>query len=255
MSDSNRLVIAGGVLIALIAAFWLLLLSPKREESASLAEKIERLEAEVSQIRQQADAAAEAKQGFAEDYEQLVLLGKAVPSDDDTASFLVQIDEIAAEAGIKFRSLELAEGTGEAAAPAPVAPAPATPSTDPAAAAPVAAPTEASAALLPIGASVGPAGLAVMPYTLEFSGQYFQIADFIAGLDSLVKTTNRSLAADGRLVTVDGFTLGKDEVRGFPMLDATFSVTTYLTPPGQGVTAGATPAAPAAPTTTTTTTP
>ena len=257
MSDTHRLLIAGGVLVAMVAAFWLLLLSPKREESASLAEKVDRLEVQVSQVRQQADAAAEAKMGFSEDYEQLVLLGKAVPADDDTASFLVQVDEIAAEAGIQFQSLELSGGSGEAA-PAPVAPAaPTTPPADPAAAAaaPVAAPaTEASAALLPIGATVGTAGLGVMPYTLKFKGEFFQVADFIAGLDSLVKTTNGSLAADGRLVTVDAFALAEDKDSGFPMLDASFAVTTYLTPPGQGVTAGATPVSPAPPTTTTTTT-
>ena len=257
MSDSNRLLIAGGVLVALIAAFWLLLLSPKREESASLAKKVDGLEAQVSQVRQQADAAAEAKEGYADDYEQLVLLGKAVPGDDDTASFMVQVDQIAAEAGIEFRSLELSQASAETAAPAPAAPAPTTPPADPAAAAPVAAPaTEATAALLPIGASVGAAGLGVMPYSLSFRGQFFQVADFIAGLDSLVKTTNGELAADGRLVTIDGFALTEDEERGFPMLEATFAVTTYLTPPGQGVTAGATPAAPAPvpPTTTTATT-
>lgn len=266
MSATNRLVIAAGVLAALVVAFWLLLLSPKREESAGLTEKVEALEAQVAEARQRADAAAIAKQGFADDYEQLVLLGKAVPADDDTASFLVQLDEIAEEAGVEFRGLELSTAGGEVVAPVPAAPAPAPAPADPAAdpaAAPTAAPaTEATAALLPIGASVGAAGFGVMPYTLTFRGEFFQIADFIAGLDSLVKTTNAGLSADGRLVTVDGFALEKSEAGGFPLLDGRFSVTTYLTPAGQGVTAGATPAAPAPATTapptatpTTTTTP
>ena len=98
-----------------------------------------------------------------------------------------------------------------------------------------------------------------MPYTLTFRGEFFQIADFIAGLDALVKTTNGRLNANGRLVTVDGFSLEEDEEAGFPTLTAKFAVTTYLTPPGQGVTAGATPIAPPAttapPTTPVTTTP
>ena len=62
---------------------------------------------------------------------------------------------------------------------------------------------------------------------------------------------------EGRLVTIDGFSLVADEEMGFPVLQGKFAVTTYLAPPGQGVTAGATPAAPApstAPPTTTTTT-
>ena len=259
MTDTNRLLIAGAALVAIIGAFWFMLIAPKREESSALTDKVEKLEGQVAQVRQQADVAEEAKAGFADDYEQLVLLGKAVPGDEDTASFMVQLDEIAEASGVSFRGLELVQ-SAEAPAPVPAAPAPAP--TDPAAGAtPAAAPaTEASAALLPIGATVGTAGLGVMPYTLTFRGEFFQIADFIAGVDKLVKTTNGRLNANGRLVTVDGFSLQEDETVGFPVLEAKFAVTTYLTPPDQGVTAGATPTAPpiattappATPTTTTT---
>jgi len=260
MSDTNRLLIAGAALVAIVGALWFMLIAPKREESSRLSAKVERLEGEVAQVRQQADVAEEAKEGFADDYEQLVLLGKAVPGDEDTASFMVQLDEIAAASGVEFRGLELVESSSEAPAAVPPPPVPTTPPTDPATGAtPTAAPaTEASAALLPIGATVGAAGLGVMPYTLTFRGEFFEVADFIAGVDKLVKTTNGRLNADGRLVTVDGFALEEDEDIGFPVLQAKFSVTTYLTPPGQGVTAGATPTAPpvatTAPTPTTTAT-
>jgi hypothetical protein len=106
-------------------------------------------------------------------------------------------------------------------------------------------PTEAAASTLPLGATIGPAGLAVMPYTLTFDGEFFEIADFIKGLDELVKTTNENVAVDGRLITIDSFSLSPHPTEGFPTLEASFSVTTYLTPPDQGVTAGATPASPA----------
>ena len=96
---------------------------------------------------------------------------------------------------------------------------------------------------MPLGASVGPAGLAVMPYTLTFNGDFFKIADFIKGLDALVETTNEKVAVNGRLITVDGFSLSARRRGLLPALEATFSVTTYLTPPGQGLTAGASPQA------------
>jgi hypothetical protein len=105
-------------------------------------------------------------------------------------------------------------------------------------------PTEAIASTMPLGAEIGPAGLAVMPYTLEFEGDFFEIADFIKGLDSLVKTKNEKVAVTGRLLTIDGFTLTAADA-GLPQLEATFGVTTYLTPPEEGVTGGATPATPA----------
>ena len=132
--------------------------------------------------------------------------------------------------------------------------APATPSTGAPGAVPAAAtipPTEAAASLLPLGAAIGPAGLAVMPYHLTFGGNFFQIANFIRGIDSLVHTRNSSVAVDGRLVTLSGFALNteegesKDEQKPSNFLKATFAVTTYVTPPTQGITAGATASAPA----------
>jgi Tfp pilus assembly protein PilO len=95
-----------------------------------------------------------------------------------------------------------------------------------------------------------------MPYSLTFTGTFFQIADFIKGLDSLVKSDNEDVAVKGRLITVNDFTLtaeGESEEPGVPAsksggsptLTASFSVTTYVTPPGQGIAAGASPASPA----------
>ncbi len=46
--------------------------------------------------------------------------------------------------------------------------------------------TEASAAALPIGAVVGPAGLPTLPVHLNFQGGFFDIANFIGGVDGLV---------------------------------------------------------------------
>ena len=86
--------------------------------------------------------------------------------------------------------------------------------------------TEAIAASLPIGAAVGPAGLGTLPYELTFRGQFFQVADFIAGLDRLVDMRDGGhVAADGRLLTIDGFALSQDERQGFPWLEASFTVT------------------------------
>jgi Tfp pilus assembly protein PilO len=231
---SKNAVIGGMLLVAAIAtAFWMLALSPKREEASKLDAQVKQLEGSLSQHRAEAAVAAEARREFPADYERLVVLGKAVPGDDDTASLLVQLNRIADGAEVRFETLSLSTGT------AAEAPAPSTSLSG----APVSA-TEATASLMPLGASVGPAGLSVMPYTLTFTGDFFNIADFIKGLDALVKTTNEKVAVDGRLITVDGFSLSPGEGGFSSALQATFSVTTYLTPPGQGLTAGASPAGP-----------
>ncbi len=246
MSSSNRLIVSILLIAALAVAFWMLLLGPKREEASELSAQAGELRVAVSEARSTIDAALAARKAFPEDYEQLVVLGQAVPASDETASLLVELNQVAKDAGVKFESIQL--GSEGETAPPPEALAPATPSGTPSGATPASAtvpPTEAAASVMPLGATVGPAGLAKMPYNLTFSGDFFRFADFIEGIDSLVDTGKGNIAVDGRLVTLDGFALNPGTTGGFPQLSATFSVTTYLVPPGQGITAGATPAAPA----------
>ncbi len=234
---SGNLVLGAMLAIAVIAAaFWILALSPKRDEASKLSAQVKQLESSLAQHRAEAAAAEEARKNFPVDYQRLVVMGKAVPGGDETASLLVQLNRIADAAGVRFQNLQLSPGSGSGGEAAGAAPS--------SGGEPISA-TEAAASVLPLGASIGSAGLAVMPYSLTFYGSFSTIADFIKGLDSLVKTTNEKVAVDGRLITVDGFSLAAGE-DGFPALTASFAVTTYLTPPSQGVTAGASPSGPEA---------
>jgi Tfp pilus assembly protein PilO len=258
MGSSNRLIVLILVVAALAVGFWVLVLGPKRNEADDLASQVEQLQVSLAEAQSKATEASAARHQFPADYRQLVVLGKAVPANDDTSSLLVELSHISTRAKVKFQSIQLNGSGEEVAAPAtstptaPVTP-PATPAEASSSAVPAAAtlpPTEAAASVMPLGAAIGPAGLAVMPYNLAFSGDFFHVADFIQGIDSLVHTSGSEVAVDGRLVTLDGFALSADAKRGFPYLSANFAVTTYLTPPSQGVTAGATATAPAPSTTT-----
>jgi Tfp pilus assembly protein PilO len=249
MSSSNRLIVSILGIAGLAIAFWMLALSPKREEANELSAQASELQASLSAAQAKVTEAVAAKQEFPSDYRQLVVLGKAAPAGEETASLLVELSQVAKDAGVKFESIALgSEGETVEAAP-PVAAAPTTSAAGSEVAGVPAAstvpPTEAAASLMPLGASIGPAGLAVMPYNLTFTGNFFKIADFIKGIDSLVGTGNSRVAVDGRLLTLDGFALNAAGDGGFPRLAATFAVTTYVTPPNQGLTAGATPATPA----------
>lgn len=236
--ESSQKMIGVMVAIAVLAiAFWMLLLSPKREEAAELGKQVEQVESSLAAHEAEVDEALQARDEFPENYEQLVVLGKAVPADDDTASLIVQINRIAKAARVDFRDLKLEAGGGEEATAPPPTEAGQSTAGD-------ASPTEVAASTLPLGATIGPAGLAVMPYNLTFEGSFFKIADFIDGLDKLVKTENARVAVNGRLFTIGGFSLEPAPNKPFPELKASFSVTTYLTPPSEGVTGGATPTSP-----------
>ncbi|HEU4907195.1 MAG TPA: hypothetical protein VFT19_13925 [Solirubrobacterales bacterium] len=233
LNATNRALIVGAIFAVLAFVFWTQLLSPKRDEAKQLGTQVEQLEGSLVQHEAEIAEGEEAKKQFSDDYQRLVVVGKAVPGDDDVASLLVQMNRLADGADGTFRDINLSVGGGEEEA-AP-----------PAAGEAAASPTEVAAALLPLGATVGPAGLPVMPYTVTFDGNFFGVADFIKGIDSLVDTKKgEKVAVDGRLVTIDGFALEADPAEGFPDLQANFSLTTYLTPPGEGVIGGASPSAP-----------
>jgi Tfp pilus assembly protein PilO len=238
ITDSTRTIVAILAVVALAILFWVALLSPKREEASKLSAEAEGVQATLAQSQQKVAEAEAARREFPKNYNQLVVLGQAVPAGDETASLLVELNRIAQRSDVRFESITLGTADGSAstepeAAAAPVEGAPA-----------AATATEAEAALLPIGATVGGAGLGVMPYDLSFTGSFFDVADFIEGIDSLLHTKDGKVTVDGRLVTLDGFSLVENE-KGFPYLDANFSVTTYVVPPDQGITAGATSTGPA----------
>jgi Tfp pilus assembly protein PilO len=110
--------------LLLIAAYWFLLLAPKREEvttaSANLTAQQDRLEA----ARSAAGAADNAKDDFQASYATIVRLGKAIPATVDMPSLLVQLEAAAEGTGISFNTIAAGERTPVAAAvPAEGAPA------------------------------------------------------------------------------------------------------------------------------------
>jgi Tfp pilus assembly protein PilO len=261
MKTSDRSLLLVVPLVAAVLAFWFLVLSPKRDEANKLGDQITKLERSVADQKEAADQGLVARKSFPSDYHRLVVMGKSVPADDDTASLLVEVNRIAQGTGVDFRAIQLTDDatapTGTTVAPpAPGAPTATAPPPEPeagtegessttTASTTAAAPTEAAAAVLPIGATVGSAGLPVLPYNLTFRGTFFEIADFMAAIDRMVDTGRATIASDGRLVTIDGFSLSADQDHPFPNLKVQLLVKTYITPSAQGLTAGATPAGPA----------
>jgi Tfp pilus assembly protein PilO len=235
------------VVVALAVGFWMLVILPKQKEADQLGQEVQTLTSNVDVARSEVAAATAAKQSFPGDYRQLVVLGQAAPAGDETASLLVELEGIALSSGVEFRSIQLDSSSAEAAeaAPAPTA-VPEAPSAEGSGAVQASAtipPTELAASLLPLGASIGPAGLYVMPYTLEFSGGFFPIAKFVRKVDALVEPGEEGIAVDGRLITIGSISLTSEGDEGSD-LSASIKVTTFLSPPGEGVTAGATPTAP-----------
>ncbi|HEX8102973.1 MAG TPA: hypothetical protein VF533_10190 [Solirubrobacteraceae bacterium] len=240
MSSAVRTrMILGGLATAVAAiAFWFLVLGPKHEKAAELGAKVEQARTKLATTRAEADRLRLAKSTHDVDYASVVRLGKAVPTDDDVRSLVVQLETAADRSGVDFHSITLSGGAGTSAA------------TPPTAAAPGANTAAATTAALPPGATVGAAGFPTMPFDFEFRGQFFSLSNFFSRLERLVAVSEKEVRVSGRLLTVDSFTF-KPGVEGFPAVYATVGATAYLLPSSEGVplassmaaATGATPAA------------
>jgi Tfp pilus assembly protein PilO len=222
MKVSDKAIVFGVLVAALAVGFYLVLLAPQRQKASDLNDQIDQLHASISQQESVASYAEQARKDFPRYYGRLVVLGKAVPAQADTGSLLVQVSSISRQNNLNFRSIELGGDSATAGS--------GTSSGDAAATASTASSTASPA----------------LPYTLAFKGRFFDIANFIGGIDDLVQPTSNGvrLTPDGRLFTVDGFVLQGGRKGPTPKLKATFAVTTYATPEQEGLTLGASPSAP-----------
>jgi hypothetical protein len=231
MTLRDRVVILALAFVALVAAGWFLVLAPMRDQVGSLGAQIDAQRQAFASAQSDLAAGTEARREYARDYATVAQLGAAVPSDDGVASLLVQVQQAASASKVKFISLKAGQSSG---APAPAPPPPSG----------AAAATQATTATLPPGAAVGSAGFPTMPFAFAFGGNFFHLSDFIGRLERFLVVRNRELAVSGRFMTIDGIGLGAGQ-QGFPQIDASVAATTYLLPPSQGLTNGATPSGPA----------
>jgi type II secretion system (T2SS) protein M len=254
--------------VAVVLAYWFLLLAPKREAASTAQETLQTEQATLAEAEANANTVNAAKANFARDYAAVVALGKAIPSSVDMPSLLVQLEEAARGTGIELDGVTAGErapvesaptGTGTPTAPSGQPPQSApgaaaadaqsaadsasagNTASDPSAAGTATAPTDPAAA----GAAPAPPALESVSLEFKFKGEFFSLADFFHRLKRFVYLEGDNVRVRGRLMTIDGVEYTAD-ADTFPLLTATVQATVYLSPKTEGVTAGATPAGPQA---------
>lgn len=261
VTGRDRKILIGLILVALVAGYWFLLLSPKREEAAKAQE-------EVTAQRERRDSALadvarleQARTTYAADYASVVRLGKAIPETVDAASLLIQLQNASDGTGISFDSISVGQRapvlpTGPAAPPASLEKAageqtgqvaPGAQPADPAGPeGEVAAAREDTPAARDAAAAKAQntgAALEGVPLTFDFKGSFYGLADFFHEMKRFVEIANKDINVSGRLLTIDKLNLKGDS--DFPNIHAELGATAYLVPKSEGVTGGATPAGPA----------
>jgi Tfp pilus assembly protein PilO len=245
--------------IALIAAYWFLVLSPKKDESAAIQEQLTQAQTEQQTAESAAASVSGAKSNFNADYATVIRLGKAVPSTVDMPSLIVQLDRASRGTGISFDKIATGDrqvaptpaaapsgsggsaqsGPGKAKQAAQTAAGQASSTGTLNGAQPAAAGGTSAAP------GAGAPGLESVGLDFTFHGTFFDLADFFHRMKRFVRVVNDDIVVRGRLMTVDSFQW-KAEPEKWPFLTADVHATVYLAPKAQGVSAGATPQGPSA---------
>jgi hypothetical protein len=226
MTRNNKLVLGLLLAAAVMAAYWMLILSPKRSEATDLQARVTEKEASVQQAEQMVNQYAALRTGYKTNYSTLVRLGKAVPGDDDTRSLMVQLDDAASRSGVDFRSIEVGGGTANQPTVAGAA----------------------GAAVPPGAVPVGAGGFSAMPFKFTFAGRFGNLGSFFSKLDRFVTVQEDQVHVTGRLMRIESISLGAGE-KGYPQIEATIGASSYLAPTAKGVSASPTPASGAGTTT------
>jgi hypothetical protein len=243
---SSKILIPAVLGVVVVAAFYFLALSPKRDEVAQLDTEITAKQAELDQSKATLVSYQDSKGRYEANYRTLVRMGKAVPADDDVRSLLVQLSDAADRSKVSFDAINV--GASGAA-----------PATETAAA------STGALAPAPGTVAVGSAGFSAMPFSFGFEGSFFRLSDFFNRLEDFVTVQNQKIDVTGRLLLVGSISVTPSQ--GMKQLEARVGAASYLVPkvtgvagapavagtaaaPGATPDAGTTPATPTTPTAT-----
>jgi Tfp pilus assembly protein PilO len=227
MSRNIRVLLIAVVAVLVAGGYWKLALAPKRAQAADLAKQVATERAQLTQQQSLLATYQGAQAQYKANYAEVVRLGKAVPSDDDSRSLVVQLDAAAKRSGTAFDNIDVSASASSSTAG-----------------------TTPSASVPPGAVSAG--SYSAMPLSLSFSGDFATLQNFLGRVQRFVTIKDGKTLVNGRLMRVESISLQPGEA-GWPDMDVQIGADTYIVPDDQ--TAAAAPSAQTSTTTTTTTAP
>jgi Tfp pilus assembly protein PilO len=215
MTGRDRMVLIGIVVLAAIAAGWMLVVSPERQKAKSLAAEVSTAQAALSTAEGQLASARAAQSQYAKAYSSVVSLGKAVPASQEVPSLIFQLSHATSQRHVDFSSI-VTGSTGSGSGTGVVA----------------------------------SAGFSQMPFTFGFNGGFFDLEHLFRQMTAFANhTSSGAITVSGRLLTIQSVKLTPENVSGptaskTQNLTGAITATAYVLPASQGLTAGATPGSP-----------
>lgn len=219
MTSRDRMTVIVISALAVLAAAWLLLVSPERKQAAKLQTQVTQASTQLTTAEGQVASARSAQSRYASAYASVVSLGKAVPPGREVPSLVYQLAQASNQKHVDFSSIVSGSGA-----------------------------TSSSSSSAATGPTAAIAGFTQMPFTFVFNGTFSDLYHLFQQLDrTTVRTASGGLQVNGRLLTIQSAKLAPAVTgpgTGSSTLTGTITATAYVLPAAQGLTGGATPASP-----------
>jgi type II secretory pathway pseudopilin PulG len=235
MTTRDRLVLMTIVVLGVLAAGWMLGVSPERKKAAKLDAEVSTAQATLATAQGQLAEARGAQAQYATAYASVVKLGKAVPAEEQVPSLVYELDQATHQKDVEFNSIAVGSGSGG---------------------------STASASATALGAAAS-GGFTQMPFTFIFRGTFADLYHLLNQVDAFTLNTTSGVQVTGRLLTIQSASLelkqegageeassskkgkGSSSSAKEEQLIGTITATAYVLPPGEGLTGGATASGPA----------
>jgi Tfp pilus assembly protein PilO len=183
MSMTRRWSLLTAVLIVgILAASWFLLVAPKRSDAASLHDKATKQQASNEALVQQLNVLKAQQVDLPKQKAQLAVLGKQIPDNPALPTLIRSLTAAGKNVGVQIVSMKPGQPVAVAVAvPVPVAAPATTTGTDTTAT----AGTTAAAGAVETPAAPVAAPLYLVPLSLDVTGSYFEVEQFINKLEGM----------------------------------------------------------------------
>jgi Tfp pilus assembly protein PilO len=185
---------------AMVAALWLLAVSPKRAEQAAVSDQVAAQEQRLTDARAQLASYQSARKQYPGMLAELKRLDKAVPARGAIPALLRQLQR---RARAKKSDLQIATLKPGAAGPG------------------------TSGENMTPGATPASGGISTLPFSFTYTGEYFDLVSVLAAARRAVTVKSGDLKIDGRLVTIEGISFERAQPDA-PLIKASVSATAYI---------------------------
>ncbi len=217
MTGRDRIVVMVLGVLAVLAGFWILVVSPERNKADKLGAQVSTAHGELSSAEAALASARAAQAQYPTAYASVVSLGKAVPPQDEVPSLIYQLEHASSSKHVDFASISVGtEGSSSSS-------------------------KTASSSQVPAAAA---AGFTQLPFTFIFNGTFFDLEHVFTQLNGFaLRNAAHELAVRGRLLTVQSVklsqvpqTTNEGQKTGATELTGSITATAYVLPAGQGLT-------------------